>query len=242
MSTDPIFELFHTTRHENDRDILKDVSLTVNTGEFVALLGPSGAGKTTILRLFNGLDSPSEGEIHYRGKSIFDYPITDLRQKVGMVFQTPAILDGTVRDNLMLFKRWRKDFEASDEELIERLLQVGMNATDLDQDAKSLSGGEKQRLALARTLMNDPDVLLLDEPTSNLDPQLAQRILRRIKKVQDELELTVIMVSHDHQLASKFAGRFVILIDGQIAEDGPISILENSKVPAVRAFLNGEEN
>ena len=90
--------------------------------------------------------------------------------------------------------------------------------------------------------MNNPNVLLLDEPTSNLDPQLAQRILRRIKKVQEELGLTVIMVSHDHQLAAKFAQRFIILIDGEVVEDGDISVIENPQQPVVRSFLNGAED
>jgi len=240
MPITPIFELDHTTRRENGREILKSVSLTIRPGEFVALLGPSGAGKTTILRLFNGLDSPSEGSIRYRSKNLFDYPITDLRRKVGMVFQTPAILEGTLRDNLLIFQRWRKDFAATDGDLAQRLVQVGLTDTGLDQEACSLSGGEQQRLALARTLLNEPDVLLLDEPTSNLDPQLAQRILRRIKKVREELGLTVIMVSHDHQLAAKFAERFIILIDGELVEDGSINVLKKPKNSAVRAFLNGE--
>jgi len=161
---------------------------------------------------------------------------------VGMVFQTPAILAGTVRENLFIFQKWRKDFNATDEELVEHLLRVGLSADDLNREAKSLSGGEKQRLALARTLMNNPNVLLLDEPTSNLDPQLAQRILRRIKKVQEELGLTVIMVSHDHQLAAKFAQRFIILIDGEVVEDGDISVIENPQQPVVRSFLNGAED
>lgn len=242
MTDAPIFELDHTTRVENEREILKNVSLVFRPGEFVALLGPSGAGKTTILRLFNGLDSPSAGEIRYRGENILHLPIIELRRKVGMVFQTPAILVGTVRENLLIFQKWRKDFTATDEELIEHLVRVGLSEGDLNQEAKSLSGGEKQRLALARTLMNEPDVLLLDEPTSNLDPQLAQRILRRIKKVQEELGLTVIMVSHDHQLAAKFAQRFIILIDGEVVEDGDISVLENPQNPVVRSFLNGEED
>jgi len=242
MTKTPIFELDHTTRIENNREILKNVSLVFHPGEFVALLGPSGAGKTTILRLFNGLDSPSAGEIRYRGENILELPITELRRSVGMVFQTPAILAGTVRENLFIFQKWRKDFNATDEELVEHLLRVGLSADDLNREAKSLSGGEKQRLALARTLMNNPNVLLLDEPTSNLDPQLAQRILRRIKKVQEELGLTVIMVSHDHQLAAKFAQRFIILIDGEVVEDGDISVIENPQQPVVRSFLNGAED
>lgn len=242
MTNTPIFELDRTTRVENGREILKSVSLVFHPGEFVALLGPSGAGKTTILRLFNGLDSPSAGEIHFRGENILNLPITELRRKVGMVFQTPAILAGTVRENLLIFQKWRKDFNATDAELGENLVRVGLSVDDLPKEAKSLSGGEKQRLALARTLMNEPDVLLLDEPTSNLDPQLAQRILRRIKKVQEELGLTVIMVSHDHQLAAKFARRFIILIDGEVVADGDFSVLENPQNPVVRSFLNGEED
>ncbi|MCF7797449.1 MAG: ABC transporter ATP-binding protein [Lentisphaeria bacterium] len=241
METPPIFELKNVTREEAGREILKAASITIHAGEFVALLGPSGAGKTTILRLFNALDSPNSGEIRFRGERYDEGSVRDLRQKVGMVFQTPTILEGTVVQNLMVFQRWRKDFVLSDEDLYGKLEQVGLTGIGLDQDAKSLSGGEKQRLALARTLLNAPDVLLLDEPTSSLDPVMAHQILRRIKALQQEMGFTVIMVSHDHRLAVKYAERFIVLLRGEIAADGPLSVLKGDDSAAVQAFLNGGE-
>lgn len=239
MEQTSVFELRQVTRNEAGREILRNASLTIRSGEFVALLGPSGAGKTTILRLFNALDSPDSGEIRFRGESIDQVPVRDLRQKVGMVFQTPAILEGTVAQNLLVFQRWRTEFALPDEGLRQKLLQVGLTEISLDQDAKSLSGGEKQRLALARTLMNEPEVLLLDEPTSNLDPVMAHQILKQIKMLQEEMGFTVIMVSHNHELAARYADRFVLLMRGEIAADGPLSVLKEAHSPAVQTFLNG---
>ncbi|MCF7801855.1 MAG: ATP-binding cassette domain-containing protein [Candidatus Marinimicrobia bacterium] len=239
MEQTSVFELRQVNRNEAGREILTNASLTIGAGEFVALLGPSGAGKTTILRLFNALDSPDSGEIRFRGERLDQVPVRDLRQKVGMVFQTPAILEGSVRENLLVFQRWQKDFTISDEEIHQILIQVGLENTRPDQAARSLSGGEKQRLALARTLMNEPEVLLLDEPTSNLDPVMAHQILRQIKTLQEEMGFTVIMVSHNHELAARYADRFVILLQGQIAADGPLSVLKTAHSPAVQTFLNG---
>ena len=222
--------------------ILNGISLDIQPGEFLALLGPSGSGKTSLLRLFTGLDSPTAGMLDYRGKSIEGWDIRLLRQQVGMVFQEPVVVAGSVRENLIICQRWEKSIKPlSDLDLLATLDKVGLQSIDLQMDARSLSGGEKQRLALARVLLNQPQVLLLDEPTASLDHTLAQRIIRRVAELHREMNLTCIMVSHDPALVRRFAERVVFLHDGQVTEDGPVAILNQPTSPQLRAYLAEEQ-
>jgi len=222
--------------------ILNGISLKIQPGEFLALLGPSGSGKTSLLRLFNGLDSATEGTLDYRGKSIEGWDIRLLRQQVGIVFQEPVVVAGTVRDNLIICQRWEKPTKPlSDLDLLATLDKVGLKSIDLHIDARSLSGGEKQRLALARVLLNQPQVLLLDEPTASLDHTLAHRIIRRVAELHQEMNLTCIMVSHDPTLVRRFADRVVFLHEGLIAEDGPVAILDRPASTQLRGYLTEEQ-
>ena len=192
-------------------NILQDISLDIRPSEFVALLGPSGSGKSTLLRMLNCLNSPTSGSIYFNDKPITDYDITLLRQKVGMVFQSPTMINGTVKENLTMTQKWTKDGDIfSDKGLTEILEQVGLSYDFLNKDARSISGGEQQRIALARTLLNQPEVLLLDEPTANLDPQLANKILKLIYQLYQDLKLTIILVSHDHQIIKQFARESIL--------------------------------
>ena len=151
--------------------------------------------------MLNCLNSPTSGTINFHDKSLTDYDITLLRQKVGMVFQSPTMINGTVTENLTMTQKWIKDNNVfSYKGLINILEQVGLNSDFLSKDARSLSGGEQQRIALARVLLNKPEVLLLDEPTANLDPQLVKKILKLVYQLYQDLKLTVILVSHDHQI------------------------------------------
>ncbi|MFC1760372.1 ATP-binding cassette domain-containing protein, partial [Candidatus Neomarinimicrobiota bacterium] len=146
-----------------------------------------------------------------------------------------------VRENLTMTQKWTKeDNGLADDELIEILEHVGLNSAFLDQDARSLSGGEQQRIALARILLNKPEVLLLDEPTANLDPQLAIKILKLVYQLYQDLKLTVILVSHDHQTIKQFAKRVAYLIDGEIIEEGNAEIISNPQTAAARAFIAKE--
>ncbi|MFQ6615027.1 MAG: ATP-binding cassette domain-containing protein, partial [Fidelibacterota bacterium] len=142
--------------------ILSDISLDIHSGEHWALMGPSGAGKSTLLRLFNGLISPSFGEIRFHGRPLESVDVPSLRKIVGMLFQEAVLINGTVRDNLTLPLRWlRPAPEYTEERLVEALKRVDLTPDHLTAQARSLSGGEKQRVALARVLLNDPEVLLL---------------------------------------------------------------------------------
>lgn len=239
--TEPVFCLKNVSYHVTKQIILSDLSFNVDKGEFLAILGPSGAGKSTLLRLFNCLESPTAGALFFHGKPLSEMDMFSLRKKVGMVFQNPALVAGTVRDNLTLFKSWIKDWDLSELELKEILEKVELDPRIIDQSAESLSGGEKQRLALARTLLNKPEVLLLDEPTSGLDPNLARKIINRVGRLHRELGLTIIMVTHHANLIKKLAQRILFLKDGKILEQGNRGIL-SSPVSQEFQFFLGEED
>lgn len=241
MNNSSIFKLDKIHYSADGLNILKDITLDIRPSEFVALLGPSGSGKSTLLRMLNCLNSPTSGTINFHDKPLTDYDITLLRQKVGMVFQSPTMINGTVTENLTMTQKWIKDNNIfTDTELTKILEQVGLSSDFLSKDARSLSGGEQQRIALARVLLNKPEVLLLDEPTANLDPQLAQKILKLIYQLYQDLKLTVILVSHDHQTIKRFAKHVVYLIDGKIIEEGNADIINNPHTAPAQAFIAKE--
>jgi len=212
--------------------------MDIQSNDFAVLLGPSGSGKSTLLRMLNCLNSPTSGNINFHDKSITEYSIAQLRQKVGMVFQSPTMINDTVRENLAMTQQWIKDgVNFSDNKLIEMLEKVGLSSEFLTKDARSLSGGEQRRIALARVLLNKPEVLLLDEPTANLDPQLANKILKLVYQLYHDLKLTIILVSHDHQIIKQFAKRVAYLIDGKIIEKGNADIINNPQTTAAQAFI-----
>ena len=191
--------------------------------------------------MLNCLNSPTSGNILLDNKSLNEYDITQLRQKVGMVFQSPTMINGTVKENLTLTQNWVKNDEtASESDLTDILEQVGLNSEFINKDARSLSGGEQQRIALARVLLNKPEVLLLDEPTANLDPQLANKILKLIYQLYKNFKLTIILVSHDYQIIKQFAQHVAYLIDGKIVEEGNSDIIENPHTATAKAFIAKE--
>ena len=241
MTKQSIFKLANINFSIDGLKILQDISLDIKPSEFVTLLGPSGSGKSTLLRMLNCLNSPTSGSIYFNDKPITDYDIAQLRQKVGMVFQSPTMINGTVTENLTMTQKWTKDGDIfSDKGLTEILEQVGLSSEFLNKNARSLSGGEQQRIALARVLLNKPDVLLLDEPTANLDPQLANKILKLVYQLYQDLKLTVIMVSHDYQIIKQFAKRIAYLIDGEIIEEGNADIINNPQTAVAQAFIDRE--
>ncbi|HEX3034924.1 MAG TPA: ATP-binding cassette domain-containing protein [Thermodesulfobacteriota bacterium] len=210
----PKIELNKVGKIKNGEVILRDINLKFISGEKHVLVGPSGSGKTTLLRLLNRMEDPSSGEIIYEGKNIKDIPVLELRRKVGMVFQIPVVFEGTAKDNLMIpYSLGEISANTDEKELMKALYLAGLQTDLFHRNASSLSVGEKQRLNVARALINKPEVLLLDEPTSALDPEAATRLIRSIRGLNENPGLTVIMVTHQMEYAKLFGGR-VIYIEG----------------------------
>lgn len=226
MSKEVLFDFKGVSLEVGSTQILKDLNFQVNPGEFLVILGASGAGKSSILRMFNKLSSPSDGSITFRDRPAH-IDIQALRASVGILFQNPVAFSGTVKENLLIAGRWNHRIsQLLDHELRDALDQVGLEEIQLDQNAQDLSGGEQQRLALATTLLNHPQVLLLDEPTSSLDPKMSLAILNVVEKLRKSLDLTVIAVSHDQALMKKFATRVILLAKGRLIAEGTFQSLE----------------
>ena len=194
-----------------DREILHEVSLSVAPAAVTVLAGPSGAGKSTLLRLGNRLDIPSAGSVRFRGEDSAAIDPRELRRRVGMVFQRPVPFAGAVRENLKVGAPL-----AGDEELARTLERVGLEASVLDRVADDLSGGEAQRMCIARTLLTQPEVILMDEPTSALDHENRLGIEHLAKELAQE-GIGILWVSHDLSQVRRIADHAVVLIDGRNA-------------------------
>jgi ABC-type methionine transport system ATPase subunit len=194
--------------------ILGSLDLKVNKGELVTIMGASGSGKSTLLRLINRLSEIDSGIILLNGNDIRSHVPMELRRKIGMVFQVPIVFKGSVRDNLAFgIKLWGGNT------VIKTLSRdAGIPEDLLDADAGQLSIGEKQRVCIARALANQPEILLLDEPTSSLDAVSAQRIEKLLLGMQKERDLTILWVTHEKEQVERIGGRRLILRDGRLGD------------------------
>lgn len=203
------------------KQILTDVSFHVPSGQILAIIGPSGSGKSSLLRLVNRLDEPTAGDILLAGSPYRSLAVTELRRLVGMVFQAPALFDGTVADNIAYGPRLRGATRAEQRAQAETCLaRVGLEPDLLDRDSATLSGGQQQRVAFARALANDPAVLLLDEVTSALDPASSAHIEALILSLSRGEGLTILLVTHDLGLARRVADQVLVLAGGRVVEGG----------------------
>ena len=204
------FELERVTVQRAGRRILDELTATIPAAGITVVSGPSGAGKTTLLRLCNRLEVPDAGTIYYRGKPLDELDPLVLRRRVGMVFQRPAPFPGTVADNLAVARP-----DAGTGELSTALDRVALDPGLLGQEARTLSGGELQRMCLARTLVTQPEALLLDEPTSALDAQPKQVFEATARHLADQ-GITIVWVTHDDAQATRVADRIYQLRDGHL--------------------------
>jgi ABC-type methionine transport system ATPase subunit len=224
MQAGPAFSLRQVHQIRGEVHTLRDIDLDIPAGEVVALVGPSGAGKTSLVRLLNRLDDPTSGSVNYLGKPIASLPVRALRRQVGFVFQTPVMFAGTVADNLAVARDLALDVGGGTAAAIdaERALQLaGVDPALAVRDAQSLSGGERQRVSIARALMTRPDALLLDEPTSALDPDVADHIMSTVRTLADTMHLTVVMVTHRLAEARAVSTHTVFMDAGRVIEAGP---------------------
>jgi putative ABC transport system ATP-binding protein len=210
----------HLGRTIHDRILVQDANFEVRRGEVLAITGPSGSGKTSLLRLLNRLDEPTTGTVFVEGIDYRNIEPRELRRKLGMVTQRPYLFPGNVAENLRFGPAQRGETLPPD--AIEELLaQVGLKGY-AERDVANLSGGEAQRVSVARTLANSPLVLLLDEPTSALDDAAKLEVESSIQKVVRDQGLTCVMVTHDVAQASRLAGRALLLESGRIVRAGPV--------------------
>ncbi|MCU0805954.1 MAG: ATP-binding cassette domain-containing protein [Burkholderiales bacterium] len=226
------------------RTLLDGISLDLPRGGFTALIGPSGAGKTSLLRLLNRLDDPASGTVELFGRAVAEYRIRELRRRVGYVFQTPVMFAGTARDNLEAAHRLAKtEVPAVGDARIAALLELaGLDASYADRPAADLSGGEKHRVSIARALTTNPDVLLLDEPTAALDPEVADRLMHTLAQLRETTGITMVMVTHRLREARVAATYVVMLEAGRVVEAGEAAtVMHDATHARTRAFLQAGE-
>jgi tungstate transport system ATP-binding protein len=236
----PVYTLQNVAKDYAGRRVLEIPSLEIERGEVFGLVGPSGAGKSTLLRLLNFLEPPSEGTIHYRQVpfSADQEPPLQMRRKVTTVFQRPMLLNRSVRANIAFGLRLRG--QRDERKDIERVLErVGLFEF-ANEGARTLSGGEAQRVALARAMVIDPDVLLLDEPTANLDPYNVGLIEEIITELNREQGVTVVLVTHNVFQARRLAHRAALMLEGSLIEVSGVDRFFNQPRDArTAAFVEG---
>lgn len=238
-----MIEYRHVALRYGEKEVLKDVNLSIDDGEFMVLVGPSGSGKTTMLKMINRLLEPTDGNIYMDDKRIKDYNLRQLRLSTGYVLQQIALFPNlTVADNIAIIpemKGWNKDkIKQNTAELLE---MVGLPAKEYAGRFPSmLSGGEQQRVGIVRAIIGEPRILLMDEPFSALDAISRKQLQVLTKKLHNEFGITIIFVTHDTDEALLLADRIAVLQNGQICQiDKPNAILENPSNDFVANLFGG---
>lgn len=226
--------------------VINDIDLDIRQGETLAVLGPSGSGKSTILRAMIGLLQPTAGEIFVQGEqvsSLDEDGWNKLRQKMGMVFQYSALFDFlTVGENVAFgLRQHTAKSEAEIQGIVDEMLELVGLPKSKEQYPAELSGGMKKRVGLARAIANRPEIVLYDEPTAGLDPIMSNNISRLIRKTQQQLRVTSVLVTHDMESAFYAADRIAMLYKGKIVALGTVEEIRNGHNQIVDAFIRGKE-
>jgi len=205
-----------------EQAVLEDINLSVDKGEVFALIGPTGAGKTTLLRIIDLLEVPSTGEIYFDGICIprSGKQRLEIRRRMSFIHQKPQVFNLSVYDNVACGLRWRGEEKNRIAAKVDHILEVVGLKGYKNRSARTLSGGEAQRVALARSLVLEPDVLVLDEPTANLDPVSTAKIEQLISYVARQCDTTMIMATHDMSQGQQLADRIGVLLDGRLVQTG----------------------
>lgn len=237
-----ILEIKHLKKSYGQNEVLKDISLTVEKGQVISIIGSSGSGKSTFLRSINLLEEPSGGQILYHGQNVLEkgYDLTTYREKLGMVFQSfnlfenLNVLENAVVAQTTVLKRDRSEAEKIAKENLEK---VGLGQQYWTAKPKQLSGGQKQRVAIARALSVDPEAILFDEPTSALDPEMVGEVLKTMQDLAKS-GLTMLIVTHEMEFAKEVSDHVIFMDKGLIAEQGtPEQIFENPQEERTKEFL-----
>jgi putative ABC transport system ATP-binding protein len=235
----PAIQMDHVSRHytmgESSIRAVDDVSLTISSGEFLALLGSSGSGKSTLLNLMAGLDRPTSGSIQSGGRNLAELSPLELaryrRNTVGMVFQSFNLLPRmTLEENVELPLRLAEVERGERSARVQEALERVRLAKRTGHRPSELSGGEQQRTAIARALVNRPKILFADEPTGNLDSATGEAILTLLREIQSTMGMTIVMVTHERHLAEKFADRLATMGDGRLLSTAETAVHASTHV------------
>jgi len=239
-----LLETVNLYQRFNKQDILKNINLKVDKGEVFALIGPTGAGKTTLLRLINLLDLPTSGIIYLDRIDISESARlrTELRRRMAFVFQKPVVFNMSVYDNIACGLKWRKEKQSEIRQKVDSMLEMVSLLDYKDRNARTLSGGETQMVAIARAIVSEPELLLLDEPTANLDPASASRIESLITDISHHHNTTIIIATHDMSQGQRLADRVGVLLNGEILQTGDWHDVFNSPQNRQIADFVGVEN
>ncbi len=240
----PIISVQHLAKSFGTTDVLKDISLDINKGECVVVIGPSGSGKSTFLRCLNLLETPTNGDIKFKGQSILSSSVkhTEIRTHISMVFQSFNLFNNMdVLNNCIVGQTHvlHINKEQAKETALKNLTKVGL-ADRVHFKISEISGGQKQRVAIARSLCMNPDVILFDEPTSALDPEMVGEVLAVMKSLAYE-GMTMVVVTHEMSFARDVADQVVFMDQGVIVDQGtPSHIFKDSTNPRLLQFLRKE--
>jgi len=238
---DYIIELKHISKKYNEKEVLYDMNLKIKPKEFVTLLGPSGCGKTTTLRIIGGFEYATTGDVYFEGKRINDIP--SYQRQINTVFQKYALFPHmNVFDNIAFGLKIKKvDKKVIDEKVKDMLRLVNLQGFE-KRKIDSLSGGQQQRIAIARALVNEPNVLLLDEPLGALDLKLRKDMQIELKKIQQRVGITFIYVTHDQEEALTMSDRVIVMSEGEIQQIGTPEDIYNEPINRFVAGFIGEGN
>ncbi|OPX46588.1 ABC transporter ATP-binding protein [Clostridium thermobutyricum] len=231
------------TKSYGEKNILKDFSLNIKKGEFLTIIGSSGCGKTTVLKMINGLIKPNKGNVFVDGKDISKINLIDMRRKIGYVIQGVGLFPHMkIKNNISYTLNLEK--KENKEEILSKVKKlvkiVGLDEEIINRYPNELSGGQRQRVGIARALVGEPDIILMDEPFGAVDEITRKLLQDEIYKIYKEYNVTIVFITHDIREALKLGTRVIVMDNGEIVQSGtPKEIRENPKTEFVRKLIGG---